>query len=600
MMRKKMAWALLFSMIATAWAHSGARAEEACLPDLEKPYGVMEEVKRVRREINLHNLYNGLHLSVAQMERILACAEKACRLRDELYGERSSRARDILGAYREVLGAVREGRRIPRPVEGMGFLMELAEKRLAKKYFEGMAALEKEVWTTLTPAQQDVFKGYEPCLIPPKNLKDPVRVGQASSHEEERKILDHCRRFPEAEFDRECRRLLSVHMANLEKFLGRMNPKTRNAELDRMVEVCRRARALTEVDFAMRGEAFAEELSLGRQKDMFKAKAEELMDLFRQFQGGSIGNVAKHFLDPMVVTVLKGRIEGAKNAPAPGAKDLAGVEGARAKGTKCALKPSDELSGVKRKYSAGELCKILDLKGERARKFRDVVGKAKAAQARIFQIPMKGGKTPLQAFLEIQGLPPGKRATAGAELMQKLSEPIPHRDCSHMEYLTRLQISLANQLEGVLTAPQYEKLESTVGDFLDQIEAGEKIKPHLRDVSAKLGLDGDQFEEVQKAARRGQVKAFKILSIPNEDGRKPLESILIAASTPPSLRGKAFQSFMELLLETIPGRKTTYAEELERIKTETERAFGEIMKPDQFRRYMSMKIDLLDLQLDEE
>jgi hypothetical protein len=225
---------------------------DVCEPDLEKPIGLQAEIKRVRREINLHNLYNGLHLTVNQMERILTHARKARRLREECFGPDSSRAHDILNAYKKILAVVSRGERIPRPDEGMAVLMEFAEKRLAKKYFVGMAELEKAVWLVLTPAQQDVFKGYEPCLIPPKKLKDPVRVGQADTHENEKKILAQARRFSDEEFDAGCRRLLSVQIATLEKFLGKMDHRERNTELDRMVEVCRRARPLTEVEFALK------------------------------------------------------------------------------------------------------------------------------------------------------------------------------------------------------------------------------------------------------------------------------------------------------------------------------------------------------------
>ncbi|MHC4599900.1 MAG: hypothetical protein ACYS47_12930 [Planctomycetota bacterium] len=600
MNRTKRGGAVLVALFAAFLVGGNALAADECLPDLEKPFGVMAEVKQVRREINLHNLFNGLHLTVGQMERILVQARKARQLRESYYGASSSRAHDVLKAYREILEVVRRGGRIPRPVEGMGVLMEFAEKRLAKRYFKSMNELEREVWKVLTPAQQDVFKGYEPCLIPPKKLKDPVRVGQADSHEEEKNILVLARRLPEETFEEECRRLLSVHLASLEKFLGRISAPERNRELDRMVAVCRRARPLSEVDFALKADDLAKELALGRQKDVIKAKAEEFFNLVRRFQGGSIGNVAKHFLDPLVISVLEGRIERAKNAPATEAKDLASVDGARPKNTKCALKPGEEGPGHKKKYGVGELCRILTLPGPTARKFREVIGKAKAAHGRILQIPMTDGRTPLERFLEIQKLPLEKRAAAGAELMQQLSEPIPHRDCSHLEYITRLQISLAKQLATVLTPAQYGKLEALVEDFLDHIEDGDKAKPHIREIAQKLGLTDTQCERVTRSLRRGQGEAFQILSIPNRDGKKPLQMILTAMNVPESRRGEAFQELLEALGQTIPGRDTTYQAELERIKAEVDRAFCEHLTPDQFRKYQAMALDILDIQLDED
>lgn len=58
-------------------------------------------------------------------------------------------------------------------------------------------ALEKELSQVLTPEQLQVVEDFKPCLIPPRDLKNPVRAGQASSNEHAVKRLRRLRAAPE-------------------------------------------------------------------------------------------------------------------------------------------------------------------------------------------------------------------------------------------------------------------------------------------------------------------------------------------------------------------------------------------------------------------
>jgi hypothetical protein len=214
----------LVSTLILALSAGGVYGEVS--PRLDREMGVLAEAKEMQREINIHNLYNGLHFDLPQMQRILSLAREAEDLRGSLFDRESGRISQIRKIYGEILDVVRRGEPISPSLEAMGGLMEIAQKRLRKKYFVAMEALEKRVWQVLTPAQREVFRTYEPCLIPPRNIKDPVRVGQAQTYEGEAEILALARKVMEKDFDRECRRLLSVHMGSLEKFLGPCNQTT--------------------------------------------------------------------------------------------------------------------------------------------------------------------------------------------------------------------------------------------------------------------------------------------------------------------------------------------------------------------------------------
>ena len=44
-----------------------------------------------------------------------------------------------------------------------------------------MGKLEEKLTPVLTPEQIKVVENFLPCLIPPKELRDPVRAGKAPS-----------------------------------------------------------------------------------------------------------------------------------------------------------------------------------------------------------------------------------------------------------------------------------------------------------------------------------------------------------------------------------------------------------------------------------
>ena len=97
-----------------------------------------QEVARLRTEINNWNLINGLYLKQEQIQRIAT-----------LYDS---------GKAKAAASRVRQG---SRPAG------------------EEWAAVERAVEAVLNPGQRAVVADYKACLLPPKNLKDPVRVGQA-------------------------------------------------------------------------------------------------------------------------------------------------------------------------------------------------------------------------------------------------------------------------------------------------------------------------------------------------------------------------------------------------------------------------------------
>jgi hypothetical protein len=243
---------------------------------------------------------------------------------------------------------------------------------------------------------------------------------------------------------------------------------------------------------------------------------------------------------------------------------------------------------------------ILGLDGATREKFQSAFLKGKAAHVKVLQTPMADGTTAFQRFLEIQALPEAKREAATHALFAQLQEPLPGRESSPMEYILRIEMGLDAQFREMLAPAQYEKLRGLVDEYLEQIEPGDGKKLHVRELCEKLALDAGRAEAVKKALREGQGKAFVLLSTPDATGQKPIEAILTLGTLPEAERGEAFQAFLAALSHRVPGREQTYAEALAAIKGEIEAAFREILPPAAFRAYQALRVDLLDVETEEE
>ena len=552
--------------------------------ELEREVGLERQAKQLRREISLHNLFNGLNLTVNQMEQILKETRRAYLLRKEVFGSGNKRGKQVLGAYRRILKSVSNGERIPKDLEALGGLMELTEKREKKRYLKKMRALERKVLEIMSPAQRKVFRGFDPCLIPPQNLGEPVQVGQASSHNEAKRVLELVRQLPKFGFERQCRKMLKQHMAQLEKFLGPMEPKRKESELTRMVAICGKARNLSDIDFALQADDLAEELELDKQKSIFKNKAEEFMKLIEKVQGGRIGKVAKHFLDPLVINILEKRIERAKTSP----------NQADSSCVTCA--PS---SAPKKKWALSELAQELNLNRETTESLRASLDRAKVKHMQILQSPLADGTTPFDRFLELTSLPAGQKESAVQQLMMAMQEPLPGEAKSPMEKILRLKISLAREIKEVLTRTQFNSLSSLVEDLLEHIDLEGKGKPRAKSLAKKLGLNYAAANQFTDIIRKGKAEAWKILSTPMNDGKKPISFILQAQSAAPAEKHSKMQQFIRQLGQPLPGYGMTYGEKIETIKRDMYGKLSKVLTSNQYGQLEAMRIDILDIEVDD-
>jgi len=210
------------------------------------------QVERLRNEINNWNLINGLNFTVEQMQRIIA-----------LYDECANQA------------------------------VGLRQRR------QQTVALEQAVAEVLNAGQREVLRTYKPCLIPPRNLKDPVRVGQANDSSQLERWLERARRTPAA-------RLPALVEGLLQREAEHYGPLSRAEQQKRkelLIRTARRAAAMSDVDFALRQCELAEQIA---PRDRAQMLRDEIDTLARQ--RGQPGVLARFLLRPDFIDQLRQRL----------------------------------------------------------------------------------------------------------------------------------------------------------------------------------------------------------------------------------------------------------------------------------------------------
>jgi hypothetical protein len=218
------------------------------------------EVNRLKAEINNWNLINGLNLNRDQIERIVRLYAAAG---PELEGVRG-RANRAAGRRKDLL-----------------------------------FALERQVENVLNPGQRQVLADYKPCLLPPKDLKNPVRAGQANDGTQMVKWLTRARN---AKNEIRRARMIENLIAREEEHLGELTDRQWEQRVDLLERIIANASAMSDVDFELNKEELAKKIE---PRDVREELKGEIAELARA--RGLPGDIARHMLKPLFIEQLQSR-----------------------------------------------------------------------------------------------------------------------------------------------------------------------------------------------------------------------------------------------------------------------------------------------------
>ncbi|MDQ7780532.1 MAG: hypothetical protein RDV41_12625, partial [Planctomycetota bacterium] len=140
--------------------------------------------KALNDEMSLLNLINGLYLTEPQIKVIADCAAEAGKARESFVANNIGAVKDFRASLEELKSVLEKNAGIPKDLEERVNQRETAVLKVKSDYFARLKELQDRVDSTLSDGQKSVIADFNPCIIPPENLKNPVRVGQASDTSE--------------------------------------------------------------------------------------------------------------------------------------------------------------------------------------------------------------------------------------------------------------------------------------------------------------------------------------------------------------------------------------------------------------------------------
>jgi len=260
-----------------------------CQPALSANAQSPPETVDLRRQVQLLNLINGLELTSEQMRFVLEKAQAAQEMREELKAEAD--AEELTAVLEELREALMQGENISQELKERYWGLHRGSKGLMEEYQEEATRLAQEIEAVLEEHQLYALEQYVPCIIPPEG---ELRIGQAQGAGGGA-ALERLRAIPDDRFERHKEDIARRVMERLEERVhGRVLILDEEDELNRILDLMERARALSDVDFELRREALVEELL-------------EPYDAARP-EPDVTAIIARHLLDPAIIPLLEEKL----------------------------------------------------------------------------------------------------------------------------------------------------------------------------------------------------------------------------------------------------------------------------------------------------
>jgi hypothetical protein len=267
-------------------------------------------LKNLKHRISFLNLLNGLHLTQEQLEKLIKINKKYKELKDE-YTEKFDK---LVEAEKKVLTdlekVVRQNKPIPKKLKDKVHTVENHTREAKKLIDKTNVEFIKSTEEVFTREQMEVIKEFKPCTIPPKNLSDPVRVGQASDNERVINMMRRIRQMPKHMLEANMDRLVDRHMHHLTD-RKRLSEEEEAQERARIRDFLMRIHEMEEVQFEMCKDRLAEQYKWKDKADDLKKELDDISKIRHPKPKQS--KASNYFLDPEIVPVLEERLEKAKS-----------------------------------------------------------------------------------------------------------------------------------------------------------------------------------------------------------------------------------------------------------------------------------------------
>jgi hypothetical protein len=282
----------------------------------------IECITELKRDITVLNLLNGLHLTGEQQAALLQDARNAQKVRDNYRGQFNRVFPDTKKSLEDLKSQLIAGEVSPgNPTEERAKQANDEMKRIRESYVRDDAVIEQHVSTILTDGQKQIIEEFRPCLIPPKNLKNPTRAGQANDLSGIERMLAKVRTVPDEVYEQRIDKIIDRQIAKYEKHYEPLDEEIRDAAKADIRSALDDARAMSDVDFELNKEALAERIDLRANRQQEDSK-------FLLTHGKRLGKIARFLLDERMIPLLEQKVTSAGTTRSPVMTTLSTIDSA--------------------------------------------------------------------------------------------------------------------------------------------------------------------------------------------------------------------------------------------------------------------------------
>jgi len=264
---------------------------------------VRSSIAKLKQRVTCLNLINALNLSHDQILKILEAADNQRELRKRYAARAARQMKKMEQILTELKDVLEKQAPIPDDLVRRVFAAENREHRMRDTLDKEIAQNAKKLNHILTDGQLKIIEDFKPCTIPPRDLSDPVRAGQANNSTFGERLLRRVRQTPANVYRRRREEIVDRHIAEVERHEGKYTDAERRKEKKRILALLDRVRAMSDVDFEMQKAKLAAQIRP-------QGKIPKLMEQLEKARPhASKTKAARFLLCPEAISVLKKRAE---------------------------------------------------------------------------------------------------------------------------------------------------------------------------------------------------------------------------------------------------------------------------------------------------
>jgi len=269
-------------------------------------------LRELFQDISTVNLLNGLRMTREQTQAVLDLAREADKRRAagpdaDLYRVTLAKALEAYESFKaEANQGEPPGQRLSRNAVYYERRIQALQAQRARHADGFLAELDQRLQKALSEGQLQIIETFEPCLVPPRDLKDPVRAGQVES-DRAVKTLVRLRGIPQVVWGREKERMAERHvkMAIEGDQLQITDATARAAAREAFIDAVEKARGMSDVQFEMEKGTLAAAFS---RKQARQALFERSRVARPKALPQRVSRAARWLLHPRVIPILEARL----------------------------------------------------------------------------------------------------------------------------------------------------------------------------------------------------------------------------------------------------------------------------------------------------